>query len=148
MQIWLVGGQTWLKLLPMAPKTRNHRVIPTSNAIDESADLAHEIMTEEFCKVSENLNQKRWLLAATLRGWWWQESPNLTQECRCDCALSDSRVSTVPDPEPRTKRFLSSSRGLGVGSFLETETLRAFEELNEIGTFAIAGTLRSSSTAL
>ena len=31
------------------------------------------------------------LLAELLRGWCWQESPNLTQECRCiDRSLSDT----------------------------------------------------------
>jgi hypothetical protein len=35
----------------------NHRVVPTSNAINESVDLAHEI-TIVFRKVPERLAQK------------------------------------------------------------------------------------------
>ena len=36
----------------------NHRVIPTSNAIDESVDLAHEIYNRVFRKVPERIAQK------------------------------------------------------------------------------------------
>jgi hypothetical protein len=36
----------------------NHRVIPTSNAIDESVDLAHEIYNRVFRKVPERLIEK------------------------------------------------------------------------------------------
>jgi hypothetical protein len=36
----------------------NHRVIPTSNAIDESVDLAHEIYNRVFRKVPEHLVKK------------------------------------------------------------------------------------------
>ena len=34
------------------------RVIPTSNAIDESVDLAHEIYNRVFRKVPQRLNEK------------------------------------------------------------------------------------------
>jgi hypothetical protein len=41
--------------------TVNHRVIPTSNAIDESVDLAHEIYNRVFRKVPDRLNgEKQW----------------------------------------------------------------------------------------
>ena len=36
----------------------NHRVIPTSNAINESVDLAHEIYNRVFRKVPERIAQK------------------------------------------------------------------------------------------
>ena len=36
----------------------NHRVIPTSNPINESVDLAHEIYNRVFRKVPERLEQK------------------------------------------------------------------------------------------
>jgi hypothetical protein len=36
----------------------NHRVIPTSNAIDESVDLAHEIYNRVFRKVPLRLVEK------------------------------------------------------------------------------------------
>jgi hypothetical protein len=39
-------------------KQVNHRVIPTSNAIDESVDLAHEIYSRVFRKVPERIAQK------------------------------------------------------------------------------------------
>jgi hypothetical protein len=39
--------------------TVNHRVIPTSNAINESVDLAHEIYNRVFRKVPERLNDDK-----------------------------------------------------------------------------------------
>ena len=39
-------------------KQVNVRVVPTSNAVDESVDLAHEIYNRVFRKVPERLNQK------------------------------------------------------------------------------------------
>jgi hypothetical protein len=36
----------------------NHRVIPTSNAINESVDLAHEIYNRVFRKVPDRLMEK------------------------------------------------------------------------------------------
>jgi hypothetical protein len=39
--------------------TVNHRVIPTSNAINESVELAHEIYNRVFRKVSERLNREK-----------------------------------------------------------------------------------------
>jgi hypothetical protein len=36
----------------------NVRVIPTSNAVDESIDLAHEIFNRVFRKVPEGLNSR------------------------------------------------------------------------------------------
>ena len=39
-------------------KQVNVRVIPTSNAIDESVDLAHEIYNRVFRKVPERIPQK------------------------------------------------------------------------------------------
>ena len=39
-------------------KQVNVRVIPTSHAVDESVDLAHEIYNRVFRKVPERLNQK------------------------------------------------------------------------------------------
>jgi hypothetical protein len=36
----------------------NHRVIPTSNAINESVDLAYEIFNRVFRKVPERLVEK------------------------------------------------------------------------------------------
>ena len=38
-------------------KSVNHRVIPTSNAIDESVDLAHEIYNRVFRKVPQRLEK-------------------------------------------------------------------------------------------
>jgi hypothetical protein len=39
-------------------KQVNHRVLPTSNAINESVDLAHEIYNRVFRKVPERLVEK------------------------------------------------------------------------------------------
>jgi hypothetical protein len=39
-------------------KQVNHRVIPTSEAINESVDLAHEIFNRVFRKVPERLVEK------------------------------------------------------------------------------------------
>lgn len=39
-------------------KQVNVRVIPTSNAVDESVDLAHEIYNRVFRKVPERINSK------------------------------------------------------------------------------------------
>lgn len=36
----------------------NYRVLPTSRAIDESVDLAHEIFNRVFRKVPQKLEQK------------------------------------------------------------------------------------------
>ena len=38
----------------------NVRVIPTSHAVDESVDLAHEIYNRVFRKVPEKIEEKRW----------------------------------------------------------------------------------------
>jgi hypothetical protein len=40
-------------------KSVNHRVTPTSNAIEESVDLAHEIYNRVFRKVPERLNREK-----------------------------------------------------------------------------------------
>jgi hypothetical protein len=37
----------------------NHQVIPTSNAINESVDLAHEIYNRVFRKVPERLSEEK-----------------------------------------------------------------------------------------
>ena len=39
-------------------KQVNVRVVPTSIAVDESVDLAHEVYNRVFRKVPERLNQK------------------------------------------------------------------------------------------
>ena len=40
-------------------KQVNHRVVPTSAAIDESVDLSHEIFNRVFRKVPERVEQER-----------------------------------------------------------------------------------------
>src|SRR5271170_2598890 len=51
-------GTSLISGIRLARETHvNHRVIPTSNAINESVDLAHEIYNRVFRKVPERLEK-------------------------------------------------------------------------------------------